>query len=398
MSLNYTTKLQYLFGIILLLGIVHSLVFDQAKVDWIFSRQADAWLTNLRSYSTIYEYSQIEGTPDKSKLFSNYKTASNESMVLFEENVDHLFDYFFYGFGVEIVEFATQSNTTVDENDFKFKRINRKKIMDKLRQKTQFKNNIRSLKEENPDENNNRLNILQTSFYWPNETEKWAKISFLESGSITETNFTMSTYRNETGLLTNPKELVLVFEVLEDNAFRWGGNYVCQELVQEQLSTESNPPSYIPSETQKANVLAKKGQTLWYGFLVTYPEGQMTNIGSFASPGPETTDEKLLMHIFSRYFAFTEPFIKQGKYPEIGKYDGVMSIVSDTGVISTGSTFYYLKTATISSPSNPGLVVPPKFTGSADKYPSKHDPYDFQDPLGPLFVPGKHCSEFLLNH
>ncbi|EAK89601.1 hypothetical protein [Cryptosporidium parvum Iowa II] len=392
-----TKQLQYLLGVILLIGIVHALIFDQAKVEWIFSRQADAWLTNLRSYTTIYEYSQIDGTPDQSKLFSNYKTASNESMTLFEENVDHLFDYFFYGFGVEIVEFATQSNTTVDENDFKFKRINRKKIMDKLRQKTLPRNNIRSLKEENQDENNGSK-TLPTSFYWPNETEKWAKISFLESGSITETNFTMSTYRNETGLLTNPKELALVFEVLEDNAFRWGGNYICQELVQEQLSTESNTPSYIPSEPQKANVLAKKGQTLWYGFMVTYPEGKMTSIGSFASPAPETNNEKLLMHIFSRHFAFSEPFIKQGKYPEIGQYDGSMSIISDTGIISTGNTFYYLKTATISSPSNPGLVVPPKFTGSVDKYPSKYDPYDFQDPLGPLFVPGKHCSEFLLNH
>lgn len=397
MSLNYTTKLYYIFVIVLLIGIVHALIFDQAKIDWIFSRQADAWLSKLRSYSTIYEYSEIQGIPDSSKLLSNYKAASNESMSIFEENIEHLFDYFFYGFGVEIVEFASQSNSTVDENDARFKRISGKKIMDKLRQKTLYKNNIRTLKEENQDENNGSKR-LETTFYWPNEAEKWAKISFLESGSIAETNFTMSTYRNETGLLTNPKELVLVFEVLQDNVFRWGGNYICQELVQEQLSAESNPPSYIPNEPLKANVLAKKGQSLWYGFIVTYPNGEMTNFGTFASPRPEVTDEKLLMHLFSRYFAFSEPFSKQGKYAEIGQYDGSLSIVSDTGIISTGNRFYYLKTATISSPSNPGLVVPPKFTGSADKYPSKQDPYDFQDPLGPLFLPGKHCSEFLVNH
>ncbi|KAJ1606017.1 putative signal peptide-containing protein [Cryptosporidium canis] len=398
MSSNYTTKLQYLLIGVLLVSIVHALIFDQAKTDWIFSRQADAWLANLRSYSTIYEYSEIEGTPSTSHLFSNYKTASNESMAIFEENLERLFDYFFYGFGVEVVEFATQTNTTVDENDSKLKRINRKKIMDRLRQKTQPRNNVRTLKEEGQGESEGGPGRLESSFYWPNETEKWARIRFIESGAVTETNFTMTTYRNETGLLANPKEVTLVFEVLEDNAFRWGGNYICQELVQEQLSTEATPPSYVPGQTQKANVLARKGQTLWYGFLVTYPEGKMTNIGSFASSAPETTDEMLLMHIFSRYFAFSEPFTKQGKYAEIGHYDGVLSIISDTGIISTGRKFHYLKTATISSPSNPGLVVPPKFTGSVDKYPSKHDPYDFQDPLGPLFVPGKHCSEFLLNH
>ncbi|KAF7458802.1 hypothetical protein HWI79_649 [Cryptosporidium felis] len=397
MSKQSLTKLQYFIGTALVLGIVHALVFDQAKIDWIFSRQADAWLFKVRSYTTIYEYSPIEGTPDISKLYSNYKTASNESMTLFEGNLEKIFDYFFYGFGIEVVEFATPGNNTVDESDPRVRRISGKRIMDRLRQKTFPRNNVRSLKEEEVQAKQSMIS-LGNPIYWPNETEKWAKISFLESGSITDTNVTMTTFRNDSGLITNPKEVVLVFEVLEDNAFRWGGNYVCQELVQGQISSESSAPPYIPSETQKADVVAKKGQALWYGFWVSFPNNEMNVIGTFASPGPEFPNQVLLMHTFSRYFAFTEPFLKQGKYAELGQYDGVLSIISNTGIISTGNSFNYLKTATISSPPNPGLVVPPKFTGSSESYPSKSDPYDFQDPLGPLFVPGKQCSDFLLSH
>lgn len=392
MNKRSISRFALLLGFLLIFGFVNTLVFDQAKMEWIFSRQADIWLSKMRSYSTLFEYSPINGDLDVSKLYSNYQLASNESMILFEDNIEHLFEYFFYGFGVEIEEFAVQSNVTVDENDLKFKRINRKKIMDKLKQRTQQKGYVRTLKEEENRKLENK------SFFWPNDNEKWAKITFLESGAITETNVTLTTYTNETGLLTKPKEILLVFEVLEDNRFRWGGNYLCEELVQEQLAAEVNTPQFIPNERLRANIFARKGQTLWYGFWVGYPQDRLTTIGTFASPAPEEINEKLFMHIFSRPFAFSEPFIKQGKYPELGQYDGVFSIISDTGLISSGKSFQYLKTATISSPAHPGLIIPPKFVGSADKYPSKHDPYDYQDPLGPLFIPGKHCSDFLLKH
>ncbi|KAK6588664.1 hypothetical protein RS030_3408 [Cryptosporidium xiaoi] len=402
---NLGFKLSICSIFILVASLVNSIIFDQTKMDWIFSRQADSWISKVRSYTTLYEYypislnstsinSLILGSDSVvSNLYINYKEATSESINIFKENADAIFDYFFYGFGVEIKEFSTNSNNTIDDNEYKHKRINRKKIMDKLRQKTQPRSNVRTLKEYN-------IEFPNGTFYWPNDVEKWAKISFLESGSLVNTNITMSTYNTNNNIFNNTKEIALVFEVLEDNLFRWGGNYICDELVQEQLSKESATAgnfvsTHVPNELQKANLLAKKGQTLWYGYLIGYPDGKLTKIGTFASYIPEKADDRLLMHMFSRPFAFNEPFLKLGKYPDLGQYDAVLSIINTQG---ENETPFYLKTGTISSPSNPGLVIPPKMTGSYERYPSKHDPYDYQDPLGPLFVPGKHCSEFLLKH
>ncbi|KAH8738714.1 hypothetical protein FG386_000505 [Cryptosporidium ryanae] len=391
---------------VLVMGLANSIIFDQAKMDWIFSRQADAWITKVRSYTTFYEYYPVnlnstaessliaDSNSAVSSLYMNYKEASSESIDVFKEDIDNIFDYFFYGFGVEISEFSTNSNQTLDENEHQHRRINRKKIMDKLRQRTQSRNNVRALKEEHDVE------FPNGTFYWPNDVEKWAKISFLESGSLVNTNVSMSTYKVNNNMFNNTKEITLVFEVLEDNLFRWGGNYICEELVQEQLSKESTiagsfVSSHVPNELKKANILAKKGQTLWYGYFVGYPNGELTKIGTFASSIPEKADERLLMHMSSRPFAFYEPFLKLGKYPDLGQYDAVISIINTQ---DSNETPFYLKTGTISSPRNPGLVIPPKMTGNYEGYPSRHDPYDYQDPLGPLFVPGKYCSEFLLKH
>ncbi|OII77967.1 hypothetical protein cand_037750 [Cryptosporidium andersoni] len=340
-------KFLALLGTIICIGnSVHGVLFDQAKTSWIFSRQADTWLSKVKSYSTFVVAKEANST-DISELFASYEVADNETIKkYFGDTADFVYEYFLNGYGLDIKK-------------------------------------LRYLSLDN--------NSTNTTFFWPDDANKWAQVSFVKSEEVTNPNFTITTF-NSPDYLKSVQEVSVRFEVLESDKFIWGGQYLCNELVQSQLSNETPRSPIIPSPHTNLNLYAKQGQQLWYGYLLSTMNNETSIIGTFASSAPENVNTVLKQYIFSRSFAFQTPFLKKQKYPELGQYDSITSLVAISDIRDKNT---YLKTGILSSPARPGLLIPSYKTGSNDAYPSPVTPYNYKNPLGPVFTPSKKCYDFL---